>query len=213
MSSNGTFSKPNEYERLRAPEIASYSMYSIASTMMFSVVGSVLTYFYTDVVGINMLMVGTIMALSRVFDGVSDVIMGVLIEKTHSKLGKARCWVLWMAIPYSLAIVFLFCVPPNASQMVQAVFVFISYNFSQTVCYTAIIMATGTLSQMMTKDRDSRSSLNLALYLHESIPVGCYRLYHSLGQRYGRRSGCLYQDLLHLCRDCPGQPVYRFLWV
>ena len=151
----------NEYEKLKAPEVVSYSMYSVASTMMFSVVGSVLTYFYTNVIGINMLMVGVIMTISRVFDGVSDLTMGTLIEKTHSKLGKARCWVLWMAIPYSLAIVLLFCVPAQASQTIQAIFVFLSYNFSQTICYTAIIMATGTLSQMMTRDRDSRSQLSI----------------------------------------------------
>lgn len=151
----------NEFEKLRVTEKAAFSMYSVASIMMYSVVGSVLTYFYTNVMGISVALVGTIMAASRIFDGVSDLGMGVLIEKTHSKLGKARCWVIWMCIPYSLAIILLFCVPPNASTLVHTIFIFLTYNFSQTICYTAIIMATGTLSQMMTRDRDSRAALSI----------------------------------------------------
>lgn len=60
---------------------------------------SILTFFYTDYAGIDPAVVGLVMLLSRCFDGVSDVIMGFLVEKTNSKWGKSRPWILWTSLP------------------------------------------------------------------------------------------------------------------
>lgn len=61
--------------------------------------------------GISAGAVGMIMLISRVFDGFSDVLMGTIIDRTHSKYGKARIWILRLAVPYALAAIVLFTMP------------------------------------------------------------------------------------------------------
>ena len=63
---------------------------------------------YTDVVGLSAVIVGNILLWARLFDGASDLAMGAIVDKTRSKHGKARPWILWMAIPYALAMILLY---------------------------------------------------------------------------------------------------------
>ena len=67
--------------------------------------------FYTDVACISAATVGTVLLVSKIFDGISDMMMGYIIENVHSPLGKARPWLLWMVIPYCIGCVLLFTVP------------------------------------------------------------------------------------------------------
>ena len=90
---------------------------------------SILTFFYTDYAGINPATVGLVMLLSRCFDGVSDVIMGFFVEKTNSKWGKSRPWILWASIPFAVSIVLIYAVPQGVSDFTQFVYLFITYNF------------------------------------------------------------------------------------
>ena len=76
---------------------------------MYSAVAAFLMFYYTDYVGVAAAAVGVIMACSRVFDGISDLIMGVIIDKTKSPFGKARIWILRLVIPYAVGTVLLFC--------------------------------------------------------------------------------------------------------
>ena len=69
---------------------------------VWTTIGSFLTLYYTDNVGIAAATVGTMMLLSRLLDGISDLIMGTIIDRTHTKWGKARPWILWSAIPMML---------------------------------------------------------------------------------------------------------------
>ena len=121
---------------------------------------TILTLFYTDYVGIPAATVGLVMLLSRVFDGVSDMIMGVVVEKTHSKWGKSRPWLLWMSVPFAISAVLLFTVP-RTTAMLQFLYIFVAYNFCTTVCYTAINLPYGSLSAMMTRDSNERAYLSI----------------------------------------------------
>ena len=123
-------------------------------------VSTILTLFYTDYVGIPAATVGLVMLLSRVFDGVSDMIMGVVVEKTHSKWGKSRPWLLWMSVPFAISAVLLFTVP-RTTAMLQFLYIFVAYNFCTTVCYTAINLPYGSLSAMMTRDSNERAYLSI----------------------------------------------------
>ena len=58
------------------------------------------------------------------FDGISDVAIGLIMDKVHSKHGRGRAWVLWMALPYGISAVALFCLPANATAAVQAIYIF-----------------------------------------------------------------------------------------
>lgn len=100
------------------------------------------------------------MLISRFFDGSSDVIMGIIVNKTHSKWGKARPWILWMAIPYVICSVALFTVPQTSATL-QFWYIFVTYNLLATVCYTAINVPYGTLSTLMTRSSHERDMLSI----------------------------------------------------
>ena len=123
-------------------------------------IGTLLTLFYTDYVGVSPAIVGMVMLLSRLFDGVSDLVMGVIVENTKSKWGKSRPWILWMSVPYALSAVLLFSVP-HTTGMVQAVYIFVTYNFCTTLCYTALNLPYGSLSAMMTRTSSERDMLSV----------------------------------------------------
>lgn len=143
----------------------SYAGGDVACNVIFGMIGTLLTLFYTDYVGVNAAVVGMVMLISRMFDGVSDMVMGVVVENTKSKWGKSRPWILWMSVPYALSAVLLFTVP-HTTNMVQAIYIFVTYNFCTTVCYTALNLPYGSLSAMMTRvsaERDMLSVVRMGL--------------------------------------------------
>ena len=96
--------------KLSWPVRLSYAGGDVACNVVFGMVGTLLTLFYTDYVGVAAATVGLIMLISRFFDGFSDMIMGIIVEKTNSKWGKSRPWILWMSVPYALSAILLFTV-------------------------------------------------------------------------------------------------------
>ena len=127
-----------------------YGCGDMSCNVVWGAVSTILTLFYTDYVGISPITVGLVMLLSRVFDGVSDVIMGIIVEKTNSRWGKSRPWVLWSSLPFAISIVLLFTVPQTDATL-QFLYIFVTYNLCTTVCYTAINLPYGSLSTMMTR--------------------------------------------------------------
>lgn len=89
---------------------------------------SIITLFYTDYVGIDPSVIGIIMLASRIFDGLADVVMGILVERTNSKWGKSRPWVLWASIPLFLSIILLYTVP-DTNDVIKYIYIFLTYEF------------------------------------------------------------------------------------
>ncbi len=137
-----------------------YAGGDVACNVIFGMVGTLLTLFYTDYVGINPATVGMVMLISRLFDGFSDMVMGIIVEKTNSKWGKSRPWILWMSVPYALSAVLLFTVP-HTETMLQSVYIFVTYNFCTTLCYTGLNLPYGSLSAMMTRESKERDMLSV----------------------------------------------------
>ena len=138
----------NEFIKVPLSEKLAYCFGDPALTLMFTMTTTLLIYFYTNVVGISAGAVGMIMLLSRVFDGFSDVLMGTIIDRTHSKYGKARIWILRLAVPYALAAVLLFTMPPMGN-MGKIIYAFVTYNIMNTVVYTAISQPFHALGSLM----------------------------------------------------------------
>ena len=84
--------------------------------------------YLTDVSLVDAGVVSFIIAISKLLDGVSDLIMGRIVDSTHSKLGKARVWLLRMCIPMAIATVLLFSIPATMTGMLKYIYVFIIYN-------------------------------------------------------------------------------------
>lgn len=154
-------SRSGDAVKIRIGEKVAYGSGDVACNVVFALTMSLATYFYTNVIGMSAALVGTILMLSRLFDGASDVIIGLLVDKTKSRFGKARAWVLWMTVPYGLSAVLMFMVPANATTVIQAIYVFITYNFAVTIVYTALNLPYGTLAALMTRDQNERSLLNV----------------------------------------------------
>lgn len=148
----------------------SYSFGDLACNILFAATANMASYFYTNVVGMSAAIVGTILLLSRIFDGFSDAVMGIIVDRTRSKYGKARVWVLRMIIPFGVASVLMFTVPVNTSQMVQAIYVFLTYNFAVTVVYTALNLPYGAMAVRMTTSQSERTILNM--YRMCIAPIG-----------------------------------------
>ena len=143
----------------------SYGLGDTSCNIVMGITTAMLTLFYTDYAGVPVATVGLVMLLSRIFDGTSDVIMGVIVGKTKSKWGKARPWILWMAVPYAICTLSLFFVP-QTDATIQFWYIFVTYNLTTTVCYTAINVPYGTLSTYMTrssKERDLLSVIRMGL--------------------------------------------------
>lgn len=146
-----------------------YGLGDTACNILFGMISALITLFYTDYAGVSITIVGLVMLVSRIFDGISDLIMGVIVAKTKSRWGKCRPWLLWMSVPFALSAVAMFFVP-QSTESVQFWYMFVTYNLCTTVAYTAINVPYGTLSTYMTRssrERDVLSSIRMAL-----SPVG-----------------------------------------
>lgn len=156
-------------ERLSAGERLAYGCGDTACNIVFGMISTLLTLFYTDYAGIPVATVGLVMLISRIFDGTSDVIMGFIVSRTKSKWGKARPWILWMSVPYCIAAVMLFTVPQTSASL-QFWYIFITYNLTTTVLYTAINVPYGTLSTMMVRSSKERDLL--FVFRMSMAPIG-----------------------------------------
>lgn len=137
-----------------------YGCGDAACNIVYGMISTLLTLFYTDYAGISPVVVGMVMLISRVFDGGSDLLMGLIVDRTNSRWGKSRPWLLWMALPYAIAAVLLYAVPQTTDSL-KAIYIFVTYNLVTTVIYTAINVPYGALSTMMTRDSYQQDILSI----------------------------------------------------
>lgn len=147
-------------EKIGVREKLAYGCGDLASNLVMVLTGTYISFFYTDALGLNVGIVGTLILISRFFDGFTDIIMGFIMDKTKSKHGKARAWMLWLAIPFGVCTALLTMVP-NLGNVGKYIYVFISYNVVTTFLYTAINIPYGALNSLMTRDQTQRESINV----------------------------------------------------
>ncbi len=150
-----------ENRSLHMKERIGYGVGDFANNMMFAPVNSFFTYFLTNVAGLGAGVVGTLLLVSRLLDGVSDLIVGSLMEKIHSKHGKARPWILWWCIPFAVSLVLMFTAP-DLGNTGKIIYAFLTYNLAVTVVFTAINLPFGSLAALMTKNQMERGYLNIS---------------------------------------------------
>lgn len=150
-----------ENRSLHMKERIGYGVGDFANNMMYNPVNTFYTYFLTNVAGLGAGVVGTLLLLSRLMDGVSDLIVGTFMEKIHSKHGKARPWLLWWCIPFAISLVLMFSAPDFGTTG-KIIYAFLTYNLAVTVVYTAINLPFGSLAALMTKNQTERGYLNIS---------------------------------------------------
>lgn len=143
--------------RLSILEKFGYGLGDTASNIVFQVVVNYLLFFYTDVFGIEAAAAGTLMLVVRIFDAFTDPVMGGLADRTRTRWGTYRPWLLFMAVPYGIVAVLAF-VTPDLSEGAKLAYAYITYIILMTV-YTAINIPYSALGGVITADPQERASV------------------------------------------------------
>ena len=115
-----------------------YGSGDIAGNVVYAFLTSFMMVYLTDSVGLAAGVVGTLIAVSKLFDGFTDIFFGSMIDKTHSKMGKAKPWMLYGYIGCAITLVCCFAVPVSWGTTAKYAWFFISYTLLNGVFYTAI---------------------------------------------------------------------------
>ena len=170
MENESKYLSEKDNVKVSVLEKIAYASGDVSCSISFAVITAVLTLFYTDYAGVSIATIGMVMLLSRFFDGASDIAMGFLTEKVKSRHGKARPWILWMSVPYLIAMIALFCVPSKSSETLKFIYIFVTYNLLTTVIFTAINLPYGALGALMTRNQHERGII--AIFRMGIAPFG-----------------------------------------
>lgn len=144
--------------KLSIKEKIGYGLGDTASHFVWDMVGFWILIFYTDTFGISAAAAGTIMLIARFWDMLSDPLMGIIADKTKTRWGKFRPYILWMALPYSILAILTFTTP-DLGQTGKVIWAGITY-FSLMTVFTAINLPYSSLGAVMTSDSYERAGLN-----------------------------------------------------
>ena len=133
-----------------------YGSGDVAGNCVYALLTAFMMIYLTDTIGLSMGIVSTLIAASKIFDGVSDFFFGRMIDKTHTKMGKARPWMLWPYIGCAITLVACFSIPTSWGQTAQYVFFFLSYTLLNAVFFTANNIAYASLTALITKNTSER---------------------------------------------------------
>lgn len=136
-----------------------YGLGDYSGNLVYSAISAFLLVYYVSVLGVNAEVAASIMAISKIFDGISDLIMGRIVDKTHSKYGKARPWIFRMCFPLAICTVLMFSVPASLAGSAQVAYMFLTYNLVSTVFYTGLNVPYASLQGMMTTNQYERGLL------------------------------------------------------
>lgn len=143
--------------KLKITEKIGYALGDGAANIAWRGVATFLFIFYTDVFGLSPASVGFLMLIARSSDGISDVLMGIIGDRTNSKYGKFRPWILWTAIPLGVILSLLFTTPDLGPQG-KIAYAYTTYILF-TLIYTANNIPYGALMAVMSGDNKERTSL------------------------------------------------------
>ena len=133
-----------------------YGAGDIAGNVVYALLAAFVMIYLTDTVGLNAGIVGTLIAVSKIFDGISDIFFGAMIDKTKSKMGKARPWMLYGYFGCAVCLVAIFCIPVDMGQKAQYAWFFIAYTLLNAGFYTANNIAYSALTALITKNNSER---------------------------------------------------------
>lgn len=150
-------------QKLSIKEKAGYGFGDLASVLYWQTISAYLLYFYTDVFGITAAAAGTMILVSRLWDGVNDPMMGIIADRTSTRWGKFRPYLLWVAIPLAVVGVLTFTTPAldASGKLIYAYITFILLM----MLYTAINIPYSSLLGVITPDPIERTSVSSYKYI------------------------------------------------
>ena len=136
-------------------EKVGYGFGDMSSSMFWKIFSAYLPIFYATVFQLSLEVTGILMLVTRIWDAVSDPMMGIIADRTSTRWGKYRPYLLWVSIPFAIAGVLLFT-KPDWGETGNTVWAFFSYILMMTV-YTAINVPYGSMLGVMTEDSDEKT--------------------------------------------------------
>ena len=157
-----------------------YGSGDVAGNVVYVLLSAFVMIYLTDTAGLNAGIVGTLMMISRLFDGFSDVIFGALLDRTNTRMGKARPWMLWGFVGCAGMIVAIFAIPTELGETAKYAWFFIAYTLLNAVFYTANNIAYSSLTALITRNGSERVQMGSIRFMFafgtnlliQSITVG-----------------------------------------
>lgn len=145
-------------QRVILREKIAYGLGDAASSMFWKLFGMYLLYFYTDVFGLSAAAVGTMFLITRIWDSFVDPVVGVLSDRTNTRWGKFRPYILWMALPFGVMGILTFTTP-DFSESGKLVYAYITYGLMMMV-YSFINVPYASLLGVMSSNPVTRTELS-----------------------------------------------------
>lgn len=140
---------------MKFSEKIGYGFGDMSSSMFWKLFSYFLPFFYSNVFGLSLADAGVLMLVTRIWDAVSDPMMGIIADRTKTRWGKYRPYLLFFALPFAVCGALLFTTPENG----KTLWAYVTYILMMTV-YTGINVPYGSLLNVMTADSDEKSVLS-----------------------------------------------------
>jgi glycoside/pentoside/hexuronide:cation symporter, GPH family len=145
-------------QKLSVKEKIGYGLGDTAANLVWRTLMVFLPIFYTDVFGLSAAAVGTLLLICRYWDGITDYIMGLIADRTHTRWGKFRPWVLWTSVPFGILTVLTFSTP-NLSSPAKLLYAYATYS-GLIVVFTANNIPYSAMTGVLSSDPGERTSLS-----------------------------------------------------
>lgn len=164
----------NSSQKLTFREKAGYGCGDFASVLFWATISNWLLYFYTDVFGISASAAGLMILVSRIWDGVNDPMMGLIADRTNTRWGKYRPYLMWMAIPMGVIATLTFSTP-DLGATGKLIYAWVTYMLFM-MTYTAINIPYSSLLGVITADTEERTSVAFYKYVFALTSSGVVSL-------------------------------------
>jgi GPH family glycoside/pentoside/hexuronide:cation symporter len=148
-------------QRLTIRERLAYGVGDIGGNLIFAPISAFLLFYFTDTVGIGAAIAGTLLLLGRIMDGTMDLILGTFVDRTSTRWGKARPWILFSTPVVVITFVLLFNVPAGLDQTGREIYAFVMYFLCLGVGFVGSNLAYHTLLSVITSNSKMRVSLTV----------------------------------------------------
>ena len=180
MTDTASTAAAGEKKYLKWYNKVGYGSGDVAGNVVYVLLSAFVMIYLTDTAGLNAGIVGTLMMVSRLFDGFSDVIFGALLDRTKTRMGKARPWMLWGFVGCAGMIIAIFAIPTELGETAKYAWFFIAYTLLNAVFYTANNIAYSSLTALITRNGSERVQMGSIRFMFafgtnlliQSITVG-----------------------------------------
>ena len=142
--------------KAKLSEKIGYGFGDMSSSMFWKIFSYYLPFFYSNIFGLSLAHAGTLLLVTKLYDAISDPVMGLIADRTSTRWGKYRPYLLWIALPFAIAGILAFYTPQTDNNTFKHINAYVTYILMMTV-YTAINVPYGAMLGVVTDDSREKS--------------------------------------------------------